>query len=64
MDTCIYIILCIWRLHAIAGYKSLREEEIPMFVAPEMKVVEFDVVDVITTSCPLDEPCDSQLPVF
>jgi len=40
-----------------------------MFVAPEMKVVEFDVVDVITTSfceedCPLQVDCSSQLPVF
>jgi len=57
-------------LLAIAGYENpVREEENPMFVAPEMKVVEFDVVDVITTSfceedCPLQVDCSSQLPVF
>jgi hypothetical protein len=34
-----------------------------MFVAPEMKVVELDVVDVVTTSeCP--EFCGDQLPPF
>ena len=57
---------------AITEYiNPVREEEIPMFVAPEMKVVEFDVVDVITTSdCPLDGLClddnlgEDQLPAF
>lgn len=36
-----------------------------MFVAPEMKVVEFDVVDVITTSeMGCEEQCPNQLPPF
>ena len=37
-----------------------------MFVAPEMKVVEFDVADVITTSteCHTDGLGEDQLPPF
>ena len=36
-----------------------------MFVAPEMKVVEFDVSDVITTSvCPEVQGAEDQLPPF
>ena len=46
--------------------KYAREEDNPMFVAPEMKVVEFDVVDVITTSdiCADFEGAEDQLPAF
>ena len=45
---------------------ALREEDVHMFVAPEMKVVEFDITDVITTSCTEDCPefCGDQLPPF
>ena len=35
-----------------------------MFEAPEMKVVEFDVADVITTSICDTEGCGNQLPPF
>ena len=35
-----------------------------MFVAPEMKVVDFDVVDVITTSDIVEEGGEDQLPSF
>ena len=41
----------------------------PMFETPEVKVIKFDVADVITTSCPTDgcdvyTPCGNQLIPF
>ena len=40
-----------------------------MFETPEVKVIKFDVADVITTSCPTDgcdvyTPCGNQLIPF
>lgn len=35
-----------------------------MFVTPEIEVVKFNVVDVITTSVVTEETCANQTPLF